>query len=1090
MTEALREALDPRCSAVVRACAGSGKTWLLAARIVRILLDDESALPGHILAITFTRAAAGEIAARTLDRVRELAEAGGGDSALNARLAQIGVTAATPRLRDRARKLHRLCLLSQPRMTVNTFHGWFRQLAQVLPWSAGQGREAAVVGQAAEQRDRAWSATVRSAAHGGQLAPVLEHLVARMSPERTRLMLDAMLDKRLQWEMRYRAEHDSDETAKLCAAEGDQAVPGGADDGALFVGRERILSAADSIAAALGSVSAATKYAANYCASLACAKSARNAPEFVGHLRAAMCTKDGSPRKQLRSRLASCGVAAFFDELAEQLMQAGRIAAARAAAQFNRAAAMVAAHYARQYAAEKRRDGTADFVDLELPVWRAMALGGTGAQDFAERLDRTYRHILIDEFQDTSPPQWQIMREWLLSAHGSGCAPSVFIVGDPKQSIYGFRGADSRLMAEAASFLAAHYRSKTLQSNTTRRCAQAVVDVVNTVFAELPEEDFAGFARHATTRADLPGAVLVLPGVHVATGAAKQKRAKGVLRNPLRQAPPSTERDELQLAEGAQIAAVLREALASWAIFDRVSGATRRCVPEDVMVLYPTRGSSEFAARMLRREGIPCALPDSGGRMLDLECADMIALMRAVSDPRNSLAVAHALRCPLFDASEDDLWAVHRAGGGQLGKRGNWDAGLRLAQGSEKLSRAKKLLARWRNRYLKEHLPAHEMLASMYCDASVYERYVSSVPVEMGERCVRNLERIMNCAIEMDGGKVVQLGELARRLAGPGEERSGDIRKASRPEGCVAMMTVHAAKGLESPVVVLSNSEAAGRPESAQALVGWQPGEAAPQHCSFCRSKNEASPVQKACWAAGEAARRRERLNLLYVGMTRASQALVLSATHGTRKGFDWHSRVSAAMQKMGAVHDSRARLLYGKSLAGGEHLPPAAANAPHAADTEPVLKRSGKPYIEAAAALRRGEQLHKLMALLLSGVDDSSTHRAVLGLSPAGQVGLRAVADRMLNCAEFAALRKKALSIRTEYPVSNGREVRRIDCLLDTGAEKWIIDFKSGFAPDTTAHRADLAAYRKMLAGAGELGPVRVALLGGNGVWQEIVEV
>ena len=127
-----RRALHTQHSVVVEACAGSGKTWLLASRIVRLLL--EGVAPGEILAITFTRKAAREIEERVVDWLRELAT--GSDTQLNTFLHERGLD-ADDRLRRSARALYEQVLTAQPPLTVNTFHGWFLQLIEAAPLTAG-----------------------------------------------------------------------------------------------------------------------------------------------------------------------------------------------------------------------------------------------------------------------------------------------------------------------------------------------------------------------------------------------------------------------------------------------------------------------------------------------------------------------------------------------------------------------------------------------------------------------------------------------------------------------------------------------------------------------------------------------------------------------------------------------------------------------------------------------------------------------------------------------------------------------------------------------------------------------------------------
>jgi ATP-dependent helicase/nuclease subunit A len=125
------------------------------------------------------------------------------------------------------------------------------------------------------------------------------------------------------------------------------------------------------------------------------------------------------------------------------------------------------------------------------------------------RLDARYRHLLLDEFQDTNPLQWQVLMHWLDAYAPGQVQPAVFVVGDPKQSIYRFRRADPRIFAHAGDAFAERFGAIRLQRNETRRSSPAVVQAVNALFGAL--DVFDGFMPHSTAQIDLPGRVEVLP---------------------------------------------------------------------------------------------------------------------------------------------------------------------------------------------------------------------------------------------------------------------------------------------------------------------------------------------------------------------------------------------------------------------------------------------------------------------------------------------------------------------------------------------------------------------------------------------------
>ena len=162
-----------------------------------------------------------------------------------------------------------------------------------------------------------------------------------------------------------------------------------------------------------------------------------------------------------------------------------------------------------RYQALKRQKQQMDFSDLEWQLCRLLQQS-EHAETMQYKLDSRYRHVLLDEFQDTNPLQWQILRAWFDASVAVESQPTVFVVGDPKQSIYRFRRADARLFGVAREYLKEHFAAHELHNNHTRRNSPAVLDAVNAVFADHPE-GFVDFDPHTAEHADLPGHVMVLP---------------------------------------------------------------------------------------------------------------------------------------------------------------------------------------------------------------------------------------------------------------------------------------------------------------------------------------------------------------------------------------------------------------------------------------------------------------------------------------------------------------------------------------------------------------------------------------------------
>ncbi len=190
-------ALDPQKSVVVEACAGSGKTWLLVSRIVRLLLDGVK--PGEILAITFTRKAAQEMQARLHEWLHLLAVRD--DDAVREFLRERALDDIDDAMLARARGLYRDALLAQPAITISTFHGWFMQIIQRAPLNSGVPVGMQLLERTAALRDEAWQAFADSlrAAPDGEAAQFMQWLFAEYGLYNTRALLENFVYKRAEW---------------------------------------------------------------------------------------------------------------------------------------------------------------------------------------------------------------------------------------------------------------------------------------------------------------------------------------------------------------------------------------------------------------------------------------------------------------------------------------------------------------------------------------------------------------------------------------------------------------------------------------------------------------------------------------------------------------------------------------------------------------------------------------------------------------------------------------------------------------------------------------------------------------------------
>ena len=632
-----RRAVDPRASAVVEACAGSGKTWLLVARIVRLLLD--GAAPGEILAITFTRRGAQEMRARLVASLRTLAD--GDDEAIVAFLCERGLSRADAvRALPGARGLYERVLTATTPPTIETFHGWFWQLLSRAPLGAGMPFAPALAELTDRLRRDAWlhfNARLVDSRHAAERA-AWEGLVEQVGDVTARRLVEQFVDKRAEW-WSFAA---GDEAAAIERA----LAPLGAAAPSDPLTRLRAPAFVDALRALVAHWSSVEQPGATVLEALEraaewLADDAAASPADLESACRILLTSKRTPSLVLtperiapKLRDRSVGVA-YESAHATALAHLDGILRDRVAwdaLRLNQAALACGRLLIDAYQEQKEQQQALDFTDLEWHAHRLLA-DPDNAVYMQARLDARYRHILLDEFQDTNPMQWQVLQSWLAAygeagPDGAADRPTVFAVGDPKQSIYRFRRAEPRVFDVAAALLARDFGAAHLRTNVTRRNAAAVIEVLNRV---LPSGN--ALYQPQSTLADGHGAFVLLP---LEAPAPQPTDAANGWRDVLT-TPRFEHVADTHYREGRAIA---RE-LAHWR-----AGVPRRAgiVPwRDMLVLVRRRAHLAAYERALRDAGVPFLSDRHGSLLTTVEAEDLIALLRFLTSPYDDLGLAQAL---------------------------------------------------------------------------------------------------------------------------------------------------------------------------------------------------------------------------------------------------------------------------------------------------------------------------------------------------------------------------------------------------------------------------------------------------------------
>ncbi|MFT4171641.1 MAG: UvrD-helicase domain-containing protein [Rhodocyclaceae bacterium] len=1044
--------LDPARSVVVEACAGSGKTWLLVSRLVRLLIAGVP--PKHILAITYTRKAAREIEERLRQFLGELATLP--DEAAIDFLRQRGLSgdeavAALPRARVALENV----LHADPPITITTFHGWFARLLSGAPLESG------LAGLTLDENTRpllaeAWArlASDCGAAPESAVAQSLLWLYGRIGAYQTNVLLDAFVERRAEWQAWCVACGSPDDAVVATLASfGDGTPPTRDFVASIWVKEARALAAG---------VAANGKRGAEAAAKLEqgialCAEADAHEQAFEV-IREAVLTGKNEPRaltvvKALATTLGEDGVDRLLRQHADFCAAVTHVLGQledQRNRELNEHALRVGVALLEAFTRIKRLRRVIDFTDLECEVDRLLAHEEYGAF-LQARLDARYRQILLDEFQDTNPMQWRILQAWL-SAYGADAQrPSVFLVGDPKQSIYRFRRAEPRLFEAAARFFQDHYGAVRIRNDHTRRNAQPVIDAVNAVFTDAAA--FEGFQPQTAERTQWPGRVDALPLVHVTEDEAA---AGGDTRNPLLEAVQASE-DLRRADEARQIVDWLGTLVGHRLILGK-DGRPRTARYGDVMILTRRTTILGPLTSTLREAGIPFTSPGRGGLLLTLEAADLLALMDFLADPADNLAFAHVLRTPAFDVDDDVLLRI-AADRPALW----WQAARRMAREEPDGTLAAMVseLSTWIE--AARHLPAHDLLDRIFHRAHWFERYRARVPAALWPGVRANLEALLELTLSVDAGRYPSLSRLRDELRRLSDSRDGDapseglIQPSDEGDGRLRIMTVHAAKGLEAPIVLLLDAHARSTPPAGYGVALDWPAEASiPAHFSLLGRYSERGLARQALFEADEAAAAREELNLLYVAMTRAEQVFAVSGIAPAKGDLaqSHYLRVQAAVagRPAMALPEAPAALPRPETPA----VPPRQATAPRAVGSARVAGSD-------SAAQSFGRALHAYL-------ESATQARPLPVLEPAHRDTVPTAAQAILAKPGLRRFFDPAQYVRAANELAfmtRAGALGRIDRWVDTGDSLWILDYKSGklAGAPLAQYRAQLVEYRDIIA-------------------------
>ena len=1089
-TEAQHRAADPGRSVWVSANAGTGKTRVLTNRILRLLVD--GAQVADILAVTYTRMAAQEMRNRVFDTLSEWAVSNGSD--LEKSMRETGLNKPTEKQKQRARQLF-ATLLDQPvGLRIETIHAFSQSVLRRFPVEAGIQPNFELATEAQITQLQQETATQLLASTDPLVSAAIKSVAQNINTDQ---FFDQIRDfGKYPGVLRRLRANPATVRKELFEALG---CADAADDP--DAARQQLIAAAADMSAeqqsGLRQVVAAIREHGTDAGQRNAAKITawleRTTPPDIAALddyAGVFLTTDG----RIRANLLTNAVAAALPEGPEIMSREaehligiyqGLHAITVASRSFHLSVLAEAMAYG--YADAKKNAGLMDYDDLISTTHDLLAATG-GAAWVRYKLDRGINHLLIDEAQDTSPEQWQILNtlagEFFTGDEEQDADKpprSLFSVGDYKQSIYSFQGARPDLFAAQEN----HFRS--LAENAHKPFSRVDLDTsFRSVVPVLGVVDQVTQSQHDDGQPALPGLRETSAG-DVASHEVVRLGQAGFVEVMDVVADTELEKDEqgnppdVKQVLARRIVATIR----AW-IGTRILPSRGRVMNAgDILILLRDRqkgGLYHVLDRELRLAGLPVAGADRIRLNEDIAVHDLLALGRAVLLPEDDLSLAAVLKSPLFGLDEDHLFRLAR-GRGKLSLQSRLAT---LAGEDQVIAAAHDRFTAWLD--LAERRTPHGFFSSVL-DSRIRQNFARRLGNHVGDV----LAEFLDLARQYERVNPPSLLGFMEDVEKTKAEISRESESRGRDE--IRIMTIHGAKGLESPVVILPDALRK-KPKPPRVTPLRDDDLPVLQVTAKCPH-----PVLAA--AAGEARHKSDAEDdrLFYVAMTRAQDGLLVTGFESSGRRYrenSWYEAIEKALAQIGEGGGNVTTLTSAEGFPitryeiDQEIDPEAEKMRPDAEETAvqpPWLHQPAPPeempprpltpsrYAPEEAAqspvgndqqkaMERGVLTHRMLELLPQLADDARQKAAAriidAGISHLSRSEAEAALAEVLELLERPELAAVfGPDARAEVPVSGlvGKTPVSgvIDRLVVEDNRLTIVDFKTGAAPDLSRANASL---------------------------------
>ncbi len=917
-----RLAANPTHSAWVAASAGSGKTKVLTDRVLNLLL--EGCAPERILCLTFTKAAAAEMEGRLRARLGEWAILP--DHELQKSLESLRGTPSSSEAFVRARTLFGLTLDTPGGLKIQTIHSFCQSLLKRFPLEAGLSPFFNVADDA-EQKG-----LIKKAFYTVAEDPIFQDLVLHFSEAAFKEINAFILQERVDFE----GLSSSVIPNVFWDLLGDE-MPKHVQHDSVYIPE----AALKKILPLFQQGSPTDQERGNGLAQFLSASQEERELRYEEYL-SLFLTQKGEKRARLLTQKLAVAYPNFKELLEEEAhrleawverektLEVMRIS--EAFADYSRA-------FLKAYADLKQSQSLLDYDDLILKT--VALLKNPGCHWVLYKLDGGLDHILVDEAQDTSPMQWQVVRaiaeEFYANAAEDARNRTLFIVGDEKQSIYSFQGADPVVFTQMQQDLRTFAQNsgkiwKDIDLNVSFRSTPEILALVDAVFPAFP--------NHLPFRKEMPGHVEVWPLL-----TKEEDPPLESWQPPLVQSPQDSPQKRL--------AQLMAQTIQGWILG---KGPLPRPVsPGDILILVRRRTAFvDTLIRALKEHNIPVAGIDRLWLLEGIGVQDLLKIGEFLLLPEDDLTLATILKGPLFDLSEEDLFALAY----DRGQTSLWQRLLNNPLFGDVITLLKDLLSRT------DFLTPFELYSHILGPLGGRKKWQA----RLGAEVLDSLDEFLNLCLLFQEEKTPSLQGFMYWISQEVIELKRDLEQSNQ----VRVMTVHGSKGLQAPIVFL--------PDTTQPPFDLPPFGFYKNALIWVPPSDKDIPLTKALKEELRDAQLEEYRRLLYVALTRAEDALYVCGWEGSAQE-TWYSLVTEGIQKIGEPFEEGWRL---SSVKEGPILSVQDEEKqyfllPQWLQTQPLLETSpkllrpsqeeqddkGTPSLWGEFGTQRGVLIHKLLELL-----------------------------------------------------------------------------------------------------------------------------